>query len=72
MKIIVKVKTNAREEVVEKVTEYEYAVAVKESPIGGKANIAVIKALAKHFKVSASRVHINAGHASKSKIVEIL
>ena len=66
-----KVKTQAREESVEKITDYEYVISVKASPIEGKANIAVIKALAKHFKVSASQVRINAGHASKSKIIEI-
>jgi uncharacterized protein (TIGR00251 family) len=72
MKITVKVKTQAREESVEKIDEHEYAVAVKASPVEGKANVAVIKLLAKHFKVPTSQIVMKAGHASKSKIIEIL
>lgn len=72
MKISVKVKTKAREESVEKIRDREYAVSVKESPVDGKANIAVIKALAEYFQVPSSRVRIHAGHGSKGKVVEIL
>lgn len=72
MKITVKVKTNAREESIEKVTDREYAVSVKKSPVEGKANIAVIKVLAKYFHIPANRVRVATGHAGKNKIIEIL
>ena len=37
----------------------------------GQANQALIKLLAKHFKVSQSRVAITRGHGSHHKVVEI-
>jgi len=72
MKIFVKAKTGAKKEEVVKIDESHYAVSVKERPIGGKANIAIIKAIAGHFEVSASQISVLSGHTSKQKIVEIL
>lgn len=71
MKIFVQVKANAREVRVEKLDEINFRVSVKEPPTQGKANAAVIAALADYFGVAKSRVSIAAGHASKKKIVEI-
>ncbi len=41
-------------------------------PIGGAANIEIIKKLAKHFGVSSANIAIKSGHKSKEKIVEII
>ncbi len=71
MKIFIKVKTGAHKDEVEKLDDNEYKVSVKERPVRGKANEAVIKSLATHFKVPRSAVIIKAGHTSKSKIVDI-
>lgn len=78
MKISVHAKLHAREEKVEKVIiqrltgpEEQYQVSVKELPVDGKANEAVIRVLAGHFKVPKSQVRIVAGHTSREKIVEI-
>ncbi len=71
MKIIVKAKPNSKIELVEKIDNLHFEVSVKEPPVKGMANEAVRKALADYFKISPSRVSIIAGHASKSKIVEI-
>ncbi len=46
MKIIVKVKTSARENTIKKIDDASFVIAVKVRPIDGKANDAVIKALA--------------------------
>jgi hypothetical protein len=46
-------------------------VEVKAGPVKGEANRAVIKALAKHFKVSRSAIRIVAGHRTRNKLVEI-
>jgi uncharacterized protein YggU (UPF0235/DUF167 family) len=45
---------------------------VKEPPVGGKANDAVIKALAEYFEVSKSQVVLAKGGSSKNKIFEII
>ncbi len=72
MKIFVQVKANAREEAVERLDEINFRVSVKELPERGRANEAVIAALAEYFKVPPGAVRIVAGHTSKKKIIEIL
>jgi len=51
--------------------ERHFIVAVKERAVDGKANRAIEKALAEHFRVSQSCVRIVAGSASREKILEI-
>ena len=46
-------------------------VYVKSPPLEGKANRDVIEALAKHFKVSKTKVILVRGEKSKSKLFEI-
>lgn len=71
MKLTVRVKAGSHQEKVEKVDETEYIVWVREVAEKGKANAAVIEALAEYFGVAKSRVWIVAGHASRSKIVAV-
>ena len=71
MKIFVKAKPNAREEEVLKVDENHFVVAVKEPPVGGRANEAIVKALSEYFKIPKSQVRITSGHTSRQKVVEI-
>ncbi len=84
MKIIVKAKTKARETKVERVEQpalefanknkeelVTYKVAVKEAPVSGKANEAIILALADYFNVSKSQIRLVTGQTSKQKIFEI-
>ncbi|MFX0068460.1 MAG: DUF167 domain-containing protein [Promethearchaeota archaeon] len=40
-------------------------------PVRGKANIELIRKLAKYFKISSSQIKIVSGHRSRRKIVEI-
>jgi len=72
MKIFVKVKPGAKKEEIVKIDETHYIVSVKEPPVNGRANAAIIKALAVYFKTSPPRVNILSGQTSKQKIVEIL
>jgi uncharacterized protein (TIGR00251 family) len=46
-------------------------IKVTAPPVGGKANEALIKFLAKEFKISASSIEILKGHNSREKIVRI-
>lgn len=71
MKIIIKAKPNSKEDKIERIDEYNYVVSVKEAPINGKANIAIVKLLASHFDISSSMVEIISGHMARMKVVEI-
>lgn len=83
MKIIVRAKPKSKKESVERVSQptfdlslgdeelVEYKVSVKEVPVGGKANEAIIKALAKYFDIAPSLVELVSGVTSKRKIFQI-
>ncbi len=83
MKIVVKAKPNSKIEKVEKLTQptlnFEdddtsldiYKVSIKEPPVDGKANRAVIHALARYFDVAPSLVTLVSGPTSKQKVFEV-
>ncbi len=71
MRISVRVKPNAKQEKTEKVGERDFSVWVKEKPQEGKANKAVIKALAEYFDIPQADVALVKGQSSKEKIFEI-
>ena len=48
-----------------------FLVRVTAPPIEGRANKAVIELLAKHFKISKSKVDIIKGVASRIKIIDV-
>jgi len=54
-----------------KVEGNKIIVGLTSKPEKGKANLELIKKLAKHFKVSSSQVKIVSGLKSRRKIVEI-
>ncbi len=86
MKIIVHAKPRSKKVSVERVTQptFEYGaedmtdvltvykVSITEPPIDGKANKAIIKALADYFDVAPSLVRLVSGSSTKHKIFEIL
>jgi len=71
MKIIVFAKPNSAQEKIEKTSENEYRVWVKEPPRNGKANRAIIRALAEYFTVAPSQIILVSGFFSKNKIFDI-
>jgi uncharacterized protein len=87
MKIIVKAKTRAKITKVERVGQpaidfpnndnkkktetVTYKISVKEAPVDGKANEAIIKALSEYFEVSKSSITLVSGQTSKQKVFEI-
>lgn len=71
MKIFIKAKPNSKAESIKKLSENNFEICVKEPPVKGRANAAIIAALAKHLGVRISAVRIIFGHASKQKIIEI-
>ncbi len=48
-----------------------YKVSVKEAPVAGRANEAIVRALAEYFEVGRARVRLVSGQTSKQKIFEI-
>ena len=72
MKIFVKAKPNSKIEKVEKLSENNFVVYVKEPPIKGKANGAITRALAEYFKIPISRVQLTSAFSSHQKIFDIV
>jgi uncharacterized protein len=72
MKIHVKAKPKVKKEHVEKIGETSYVVHVKEPPTDGKANRAIIKALAAYLKIAPSRIRMISGFTSRQKTLDIL
>jgi hypothetical protein len=72
VKIFIKAKPLSKEERLEKIDEINFIVAVKEPPVQGKANRAIIKVLADYFKIAPSRVRLISGFSAKQKTFEIL
>ena len=84
MKIIVKAKTRAKMTKVERLEQpvldleekkrgerVTYKVSVKEMPVNGQANGAIIDALAEYFDTAKSNINLISGQSSKQKIFEI-
>lgn len=71
MKIFVKVKANASREEIKQSDKDRFEVWTKEQPVEGKANRAVIKLLAGHFKIPPSRMRISSGLKSREKVILI-
>ena len=69
MRINVKAKPNSREEGVEEIQSGEFVVSVKEPPVQGKANAAIIRALQEYFHTP--NVRIVSGYTSRNKVVEV-
>jgi uncharacterized protein len=84
MKIFVKAKPNAKQNKLTRIEspqltldgigerrETIYKAEVKEPPIDGKSNMAIIKLLAEYFDISIYEIKLISGQASKQKIFEI-
>jgi uncharacterized protein len=68
MLINIKVKPNSSKSEFDESNNLAY---LKSSPEKNKANIELIKLLAKHFKVSSSQIKIKKGLTSKQKTIEV-
>ena len=71
MRILISAKPKSKQEYVKKVGEASFKVAVKEVAEKGKANQAIIKALAEFFDVPISSVILVSGQASRKKVFEV-
>jgi len=71
LKIWVTVKPQAKKDEVRKITDGEYIALVTTPPRDGKANRALIEALADYFSVAKSSIRIVRGQSGRRKLVEI-
>ena len=69
MKLFVTVKTNSKKLGVEQIDSSHFIVRVKEMPIEGKANEAVIKAMSLFLNIPPSSFELVSGTKSKNKIL---
>ncbi len=72
MRIFVIAKTGAKGEKVEAVDATHFVVTVKAQPVEGKANDAIVKALAKHLGVARSLLSLRSGATGKNKVFDLL
>jgi uncharacterized protein (TIGR00251 family) len=71
VKIAVRVKPRSRVEEVSGEGD-RYVVRVKEPPVEGRANRAVLRLLASHLGVPESRLRIVSGFSSRNKVIEVI
>ncbi len=71
MKISVKAHPKSRVSKIIRKSEREFEVWVREAPDKGKANMAVIEALAEILRLPKSRLSIVSGQAGRNKIIQI-
>ena len=71
MKIQVKVTPNWNNDEISREGD-KFIVKVKEPPREGRANLAVVRLLAKYFGVPQSQVRIMSGFRSRNKVIEVL
>ncbi len=72
MKISVRIKPGSRKENnIERLDDTNYIAHVREQPVNGKANDALVRLLSDYFGVPQNHIKIVKGVTSKFKLVEI-
>lgn len=71
MIINIRVKPKSSKENIAKRDDGPLTVSVKERAEDNKANLAVVKALARYFNVSTSQINIKSGLKSRRNIIDI-
>ena len=70
-KINLRVIPRARQDKITTDADGTLRVHITAAPVGGAANVAVIRALSKYFDVPKSQIKIIRGETSRDKVVEI-
>ena len=69
MKINVKAKPDSNENKIEKIDDLNFIVSVKDPPVQGRANRAIIKMLSEYYHTP--NIRIISGYISRNKTIEI-
>ena len=70
-RIQVKVKPNARSSALEESGDGTWLARIKAPPVDGKANLELVKLIARHFGLPRSRVTIKSGASGRMKLIHI-
>lgn len=71
MNFLIKVKPRAKQEKIEKREKEQLTVYLKELPRKGRANKAMIRALANYFQTPQANIKIIKGVKSQNKIIQL-
>ncbi len=71
MRVFVTVRARAKKELVEAVDPTHFHISVKAAPLEGKANEAVMRALARYLGIASSRLSLRFGASGKKKVFDI-
>ena len=71
MRIKIKAKPDSNENKIEKIDDLNFVVSVKDPPVQGRANRAIVKVLSEYLHTPISHVRIISGHISRNKVVDI-
>lgn len=71
MRLTVHVKPRSKKPGIEKVNDHEWIVRVREAPVDGRANAAVVAAVAAELGIPKSRVQLLHGESSRQKLLSI-
>ena len=71
MLLKLKIKTNSKENKIEKLKDDEFRIFVKAKPEQGTANQKVLELLSEYLQIPKQKISIIKGHTSPSKIVQI-
>jgi len=71
MKIYIIAKPKSKKEYVKKIDDTHYIVAVKEPPLRGIANLAIVNILSNYFHKPPSQIFIISGEKSRQKVIEV-
>lgn len=71
MKISVTAKPNSKHPGIKKISGTEFVVAVKEPPVEGRANRAIVQAPSEYFNDPTANIRFGSGVTSRHKIIEI-
>jgi hypothetical protein len=72
VKIEVRVKTGSKHPGIDRIDDRHFVVAIRERPVEGKANQAVVQAMSDFFDIPKTSIAIVTGQKSKNKILEII
>jgi uncharacterized protein (TIGR00251 family) len=71
MIVAVRAKPGVKKGYIKRLDAKSFEVAVSEPPVKGRANAAIIKALALHFNIPSYQISIISGQASRLKKIKI-
>lgn len=71
MLLKLKIKTNSKENKIEKLKDDEFRIFVKAKPEQGMANQKALELLSEYLQIPKQKISLIKGHASPSKIVQI-